>query len=198
VPESCLHQVRDDRRRCAAELARPIGAGEPDRLALALKSHRRLGNLALFAGRRRRLRQAPLRLSSALIRQGDFPPTFPPTRWARGRSPPPPPLLCPWMPRFVGNRGILNCSARCWRLTFLAHVQIPQSPRRRHHHPGFLAYRRARAFTIVRLLNGRRSRNPHFKAAWLGFGGKAGLTCFPRMRSSARCSALSSFGSGGT
>ena len=31
-----------------------------------------------------------------------------------------------------------------------------------------------------------------------GFGGKAELTCAPRNRSSAVCSALSSFGSGGT
>jgi hypothetical protein len=38
----------------------------------------------------------------------------------------------------------------------------------------------------------------HFEAAWLGFGGKAGLTCVPRMRSTAKCSALSSFVSDGT
>jgi hypothetical protein len=37
MPKSGLRQMRDDRRQRAAELARPIGIGEPDRRALALK-----------------------------------------------------------------------------------------------------------------------------------------------------------------
>jgi hypothetical protein len=43
VPESCLRQMRNDRRRRAAELERTPAAGEPDRRAVALNGPR-LGN----------------------------------------------------------------------------------------------------------------------------------------------------------
>jgi hypothetical protein len=43
MPQSCLHQVRHDRHRCTAELARPIGAGESDWRIVALRGARETG-----------------------------------------------------------------------------------------------------------------------------------------------------------
>ena len=36
LPQGGMHEMRDDRRGRAAELARPIGTGEPDGVAFAL------------------------------------------------------------------------------------------------------------------------------------------------------------------